>query len=411
MSEHVPAVPLPAPSPLARHWRLDPGVVLLNHGSFGACPIAVLDEQARLRDLMEAEPVRFFVEMFDPLMDAAREALARLVRCTAGELVFVPNATTAVATVLAHLEPTLAPGDEVLTCAHEYPACLNNLRRACRRTGAVPLDAPIPWPVRGPEEVVDAVLSRVTPRTKAAMLSHVTSPSGLVLPMHRIVPELERRGVRTIIDGAHGVGFLDLDVGALGCSFYTSNCHKWLCTPKGSAFLFVRADLQADFRPLVLSNHAERPKSGRRHLHTEFDYVGTDDYSAVMCIPRAIEVVGGLVGGWDRVRAHNRDLCLRARRHLCAVLDIEPPAPESMIAALATLPLPPARPGEAPALYHDALQERLIRRHAIQVPVWTAPAGSSNRAFRISAQLYNSMGQYEYLARALAEELAIEARG
>lgn len=411
MSEHETSAPRPAPSPLACHWRLDLDVVFLNHGSFGACPAAVLDEQAHLRNLMEAEPVRFFVESFDPLMDAARDALARFVRCTPGELVFVPNATTAVATVLAHLEPTLAPGDEILTCTHEYPACLNNLRRTCRRTGAVPVEAAFPWPLRDAGEVVEAVLARVTPRTKLAMLSHVTSPSGLVLPVEQIVPELERRGVRTIIDGAHSVGLLDLDVGALGCSFYTANCHKWLCTPKGSAFLFVRADLQTDFRPLVLSNHAERPKAGRRHLHTEFDYVGTDDYTGAMCIPKAIEVVGGLVGGWDKVRAHNRDLCLKARRHLCAALGVEPPAPESMIAALATLPLLPARAAEAPALYHDALQECLIRRHSIQVPVWTAPPGSNNRVFRISAQLYNSMEQYEYLAGALKQELAREARG
>lgn len=397
---------LPAPSPLARHWRMDPEVVFLNHGSFGACPRAVLDEQSRLRDLMEAEPVRFFVELFDPLMDAARGALARFVRCSPDELVFVPNATTAVATVLAHLEPRLSPGDEILTCAHEYPACLNNLRRTCRRTGAVAVDAPIPWPVRSADEVVEAVLGAVGARTRAALLSHVTSPSGLVLPLDRIVPELERRGVRTIVDGAHAVGHLDLDLRSLGASYYTANAHKWLCTPKGSAFLFVRADRQAEgFRPLVLSNSAERPVPGRSHLHTEFDYTGTDDYTAAMCIPRAIEVVGEMAGGWDRVRAHNRELCLRAREHLCRVLGVEPPAPDSMIANLATVPLPGRPEVGTPGRYHDALQERLIRKHRIQVPVWTCPPGSENRVLRISVQLYNSMAQYEYLAEALRAEL------
>lgn len=397
---------LPAPSPLARHWRLDPGVVFLNHGSFGACPTAVLDEQTRLRQLMEAEPVRFFVELFDSLMDAARDALARFVGCAADELVFVPNATTAVATVLAHLEPRLSPGDQILTCAHEYPACLNNLRRTCRRTGAVPVEAPIPWPVPSPDRVVEAVLDAVTPRTRAALLSHITSPSGLVIPLERIVPELERRGVCTIVDGAHAVGHLDLNLHSLGCSWYTANAHKWLCTPKGSAFLFVRADRQADgFRPLVLSNHAERPRPARNHLHTEFDYVGTDDYTPAMCIPRAIEVVGEMAGGWDRVRTHNRELCLHARDHLCRVLGVEPPAPNSMIGNLATLPLPGVPEAATSGLYHDALQERLIRNHCIQVPVWTCPAGSENRVLRISAQLYNSMAQYEYLGEALRLEL------
>jgi isopenicillin-N epimerase len=407
MIPHAP--PLPTPSPLARHWRLDPNVVFLNHGSFGACPIAVLDEQARLRDLMEAEPVRFFVELFDPLMDAARDALARFVRCTSDELAFVPNATTGVATVLAHLESDLSPGDEILTCAHEYPACLNNLRRTCRRTGAVPVDAPMPWPVRSPEQVVEAVLNAVGARTKAALLSHITSPSGLVLPLERIVPELERRGVRAIVDGAHAVGHLDLDLHTLGCSYYTANCHKWLCTPKGSAFLFVRADRQVGgFRPLVLSNHAERPRPGRNHLHTEFDYLGTDDYTPAMCVPRAIEVLGEMAGGWDRVRAHNRELCLRAREHLCGVLGVEPPAPDSMIGNMATLPLPRARRVESAVHYHEALQERLIRNHRIQVPVWSVPPGSENRVFRISAQLYNSAAQYAYLGEALRAELRAE---
>jgi isopenicillin-N epimerase len=394
---------------------LDPEIVFLNHGSFGALPREVHAARIALTERMEREPVRFFVRDLEPLMDDARRALAAFVRCRAEDLVFVPNATIAVATICQNLESTLRPGDELLATGHEYPACLNSMRRLASRTGSKVVIQPLPFPVRSSDEIVDAVMGAVTPRTRVLLISQVTSPTGLLLPVERIVPELERRGVICIVDGAHAPGMVEsLDVASLGASFYTANCHKWICSPKGSAFLHIREDLQAGFRPLALSNSAEKPKMGRKHLQTEFDFIGTQDYTNVLCIPDAIRVMGAMLpGGWADLMRRNRELCLRARTHLCAKLGIAEPAPESMITTLATLLLPEdpdaarAAPLAArPSVYHDALQDAILERHAIQVPVWSIPTETPpRRVFRISAQLHNSFGQYEYLAEAMREEL------
>ncbi len=401
---------LPAPSALADRWAIDPEVVYLNHGSFGACPREVLEAQSRHRERMERELIRFFVDDYDPLIDASRRALAEFVRCSPEDLVFVPNATTGVTTALANLEPALEPGDEILVNDHEYPGCLSNVRRTAARTGATIVTAPLPFPLSGPDQIEELILSRVTPRTRIALISHIAAPTGLIMPVERIAPELERRGVAVILDGAHAVGQLpNLDVSRLGASYYTANCHKWLCSPKGSALLWVRPDRQKDFRPLVLSNFAEKPKKGRKHFLTEFDYLGTSDYTPYLTVADALRVMGGMVaGGWAEVSRRNHELALRGRDVLCRALGIERPAPDAMLGSMASLPLPAGPAEPKPTRYHDALQDALVDRHRIQVPVWSVPPPGGKRLFRISAQLYNSPAQYEYLAGALVEELERE---
>ncbi len=396
---------LPSPSDLAHHWSIDPEVVYLNHGSFGACPREVLAAQSRYRERMERELVRFFVEDYDALIDASRRALAEFVRCAPEDLVFVPNATNGVTTALANLP--LQPGDEVLVNDHEYPGCLNNVRRIAARAGATVVAVPLPFPISGPEKIEELILARVTARTKVALISHIAAPTGLIMLVERIVPELERRGVAVILDGAHALGQIPgLDVPRLGASFYTANAHKWLCAPKGAAMLWVRPDRQKDFRPLMLSNFAEKPKKGRKQFLTEFDYIGTGDYTPYLTVGDAIRVMSAIVsGGWAEVWRRNHDLALQARRVLCRALEIDTPAPDAMLGSMASIPLPPGLAGLRPTRYHDALQDALVDRHRIQVPVWNAGA---TRLFRISAQVYNSIEQYEYLAGALVEELARE---
>ncbi len=411
-----PAGSPPFPSPLAVHWQHDPSVCFLNHGSFGACPTRVLQAQTRLRNRMEAESIRFFVEDSWGLIDRARGALASFVGASPADLVPVPNATIAVATVLHHLARTgfLGAGDEVLANDHEYPACLNNLRDVCAMVGSSAVIAKIPFPIESPDHAFDAIMSGVTPRTKAALLSHVTSSSGLILPVERLVRALEARGVRTIIDGAHAAGFVEgLDLNALGASYYTSNCHKWLCTPKGCAFLWVRADRQDGFRPMVLSNFAEKPRPGRPRLHTEFDFVGTNDITSFLTIPDALDFMATVLpGGWSAVYEHNRSLTRAGRDTICGVLSVAPPAPDSMIGNLGTIVLPAhdeatrKRISLRVSVHHDALQDELMRRWRIQVPIWSVADGP--RTVRISAQVYNSIGQFAYLAGALAAELARE---
>ena len=403
-------VDIPPPSSWARHWDLDPGVVFLNHGSFGAAPRVVKLAQQLLRDRMEAEPVRFFVEDHRPLMDAARDALARFIHCLPGDIAPVTNATVGVATVLQNLADSgsLQPGDELLTNAHEYPACQNNLRRLAARTGAKVVCVDLPFPCPGPQSVIDAILAAVTPRTRLALISHVTSPTGLVLPVADIVRALRERGVDTLVDGAHAPGMLDLHLDRLGAAYYTGNFHKWVCAPKGAAMLWVRRDRHAHLHPAVIS-HGYNSRRPRPRFHEEFDWTGTDDPTPWLTVPLALRTVAAMLpGGWPEVRARCHALALRGRQILADALHVAPPAPASMIGTLAALELPPGPLTQSYALDVLPLQQALFDRHTIEVPVvpWPRPPA---RLVRISAFLHHHVDEYRRLADALRVELAREA--
>ena len=379
-------------------WRLDPDVTFLNHGSFGACPEPVLQAQAQLRAEMEHEPVRFLSrERLESRLDAARAALGAFVGSDPEDLAFVPNATTGVNTVLRSLRFTA--GDELLTTDHLYNACRNALEFVARDAGARVVVAAVPFPLAGDGAVLDAVLGAVTPRTRLAVLDHVTSPTGLVLPLARLVSELAERGVDTLVDGAHAPGMIPLDLRTLGAAYYVGNCHKWLCAPKGSGFLCVRRDRQARIRPLVISHGANSTRTDRSRYRLEFDWTGTHDPTPYLAVPTALAVMQAqLPGGWPALMARNRAVALGARRELCAALGLEVPCPDPMIGALAAVPLPNAAAPAAPA--RDPVQTRLFELFRIQVPVMPWPA-SPGRLLRISAQIYNSPKDYERLATVL----------
>jgi isopenicillin-N epimerase len=388
---------------LARHWRLDPSIDFLNHGSFGACPEPVLAEQREWQLRLEREPVLFLHRELERHLDRAREALARFVAADPDDLVFVPNATHGVNAVLRSLE--LRPGDEVLATDQSYNACRNALDFVAARGGARVVVAPIPFPIAGPDVFLERVLAQVTARTRLALVDHVSSPTGLVFPVERLVPELARRGVDVLLDGAHAPGQLPLDVAALGATWYVANCHKWLCAPKGAAFLWARRDRQPGTRPLAISHGANSRRSDRSRFRLEFDWQGTFDPSAWLSVPEAIEFVGSLLpGGWDEVRRRNRELALRGRAALERSLSIDPPCPGSMVGSLAAVPLPESEEPPVPPLGLDPLQVKLFERHRFEVPVtsWPVPP---RRLLRISAHLYNRLEQYERLAAILREEL------
>ncbi len=381
-------------------WSLDPAVVFLNHGSFGACPRAVLDEQARLRAQMERQPVRFFMRELPPMLAAARAALGAFVGANPDDLAFVPNATAGVNTVLRSL--SLAPGDELVVTSHEYRACHNALHVHATRAGAKVVVAEVPFPLTGDDDVVDAVLRVVGPQTKLILIDHVTSQTGLIFPVQRVVDEARARGVDVLVDGAHAPAMLPLDLDALGAAYYTGNLHKWLCAPKGAAFLHVRADRQAGVRPLSISHGAAAPLEGSTRFRLEMDWTGTDDPTAYLCVPKAIETMGAMVpGGFAEVRERNRALVLHARRRLADVLGVALPAPDSMLGSLASLALPDGTDGSISPFRADPLQDRLFFEHQIEVPVmpWPAPP---KRLLRVSAQLYNDVSDYERLVEALA---------
>ena len=394
----------PAPSPLLSAWTLDPAVVFLNHGSFGAAPRSVLEAQAELRAHIERQPVRFFIRELEALLDGVRGVLGSFLGANPDDLALVSNATSGVNTVVRSLD--LEPGDELLTTDHAYNACVNALRYVAARTGARVVTASVPFPLPGPETVVEAVLAAVTERTRLVLLDHVTSPTGVVFPVERLVPLLQDRGVDVLVDGAHGPGMLSLQLDALGAAYYTGNCHKWLCAPKGAAFLHVRRDRQEGIQPLVISHGRNAPGTDRSRFRLEFDWGGTDDPTAWLCVPAAVRALEALVpGGWPEVMARNHALAVQARRTLCTALGVSPPCPEGMLGSLAALRLPDGVGPPRSFLGTDPLQDALLADWRIEVPVFAWPRATA-RVLRVSAQLYNSEEQYAFLAEALKEVLA-----
>jgi isopenicillin-N epimerase len=382
----------------AKLWTLDPSVIFLNHGSFGACPKAVLKVQQSLRSRLEQEPLRFFGREWEGLLDGARSKLAAFVGADVEDLVFVPNATTGVNSVLRSL--VFYPEDEILTTNHEYNACRNALDFIASRTGARVVVAKIPFPIESPQQVVEAVIKQVSSKTRLALLDHITSQTGLIFPIQQLVKELQGRGVDTLVDGAHAPGMINLNLRDIGATYYTGNCHKWLCAPKGAAFLYVRRDKQSEIRPLTISHGANSPRVDKSRFQLEFGWMGTDDPTAYMSVPEAIAFLGSLLpGGCDELMQRNHQLVLQARQLLCETLDVQPPCPDEMIGSMAVVAMPALLENRNFMALHDELFDRFGIQ--VQVVAWEKP----KLLVRISAQIYNTIEQYKYLAKALVELL------
>jgi len=396
-------------SSAASHWGLDPEITFLNHGSFGACPRPVLERQREWRARMERQPVQFFIRDYGRLLDEARAALAAFLGADPADLAFVPNATTGVNAVLRSLD--LQAGDELLTTDHGYNACRNALAFVAQKAHARVVVARVPFPLASAHDVVTAVLTAVTPRTRLALLDHVTSPTGLVWPMDRLVDALGARGIDVLVDGAHAPGMVPVDLQALGAAYYTGNCHKWLCAPKGAGFLHVRPDRQAGVRPTTISHGANIARTDRSRFRLEFDWTGTIDPSAYLCVPEAIQFLGGLLsGGWPDLMRRNRALALEARCRVGAALGIPLPCPDEMIGALAAVPITDSDSTTSTSPFDtDPLQDRLLERHRIEIPVIPWPA-APKRLVRLSAQIYNQPRDYERLAEALRDLLEAHGR-
>ncbi len=386
--------PMEQPSVIAdfrKFWSLDPTVTFLNHGSFGACPVSVMQVQQGWRDRVERQPLQFFGRDIEFLLDEARHELATFIGADPETLVFVPNATTGVNTVLRSLH--FEPGDELLTTNQEYNACRNALNYVAERFGLKVVVAAVPFPITSSQQVIEAVVAAISPRTRLALIDHVVSQTGLVFPIAQLVQELNQRGIDSLVDGAHAPGMVSLNLAELGATYYTGNCHKWLCAPKGAAFLAVRRDRQSVIRPLTISHGANSPRTDRSRFRLEFDWMGTADPTAYLSVPAAIRFMGTLLpGGWAELQERNRKLALTARQILSEALEIPVPCPDDMVGSLAVLPLPNGD--------YQTLQDTLLAQYQIEVPIIPYPT-IENRLVRISAQIYNERSHYEWLATAL----------
>lgn len=377
---------------MKQYWTLDPHITFLNHGSFGATPRAVLAKQDEFRAQMEREPVRFFVRELEPLLDEARRALAEFIGADAAGLAFVPNATAGVNAVLRSLD--LDKFDELLVTSQEYNASRNALDYVAGIAGAKVTVVEIPFPIESPDVIVERIMAQVTERTRLLLVDHVISQTALIFPVDRIVRELAARGIDTLVDGAHAPGFLPLNVQDIGAAYYAGNLHKWVCAPKGAGFLYVRENRRRSIQPVSISHGANATRTDRSRFLLEFDWTGTFDPSAWLCVPAALDFMSSH-GGWPEVMRRNRELALLGRDIVCDALHVGKPAPDEMLGAMAAILLPDG------TLSGEALQDALLFEHHIEVPVMPWP----NRLLRISAQLYNEVADYEKLADALRKVL------
>ncbi|MFP5333538.1 MAG: aminotransferase class V-fold PLP-dependent enzyme [Acidimicrobiia bacterium] len=372
---------------MRHHWSFDPNVTQLNHGSFGAVPNAVRRVQREWQAIFDANPTGFVDDRYQDELDRARTVLAAFVGAAPSGLVFVPNTTAGVASVVGSLG--LERDDEIVITDHTYNAVRNIVDVATSLAGGRMVTASIRFPDASENQTVEAVLAAVTERTRLVIIDHITSPTALVLPVERIVQALEP-DVPVLVDGAHAPGMVPLAVDRLRTSFYTGNLHKWVCAPPGAAFLVAGDRYRHTVRPPVVSHGWNTPDGTRSLFHRLFDWTGTFDPSAWLSVPAAIEFMASLhPDGWAGVMKANRRLALDARRLLCDRLRVDVPAPEEMIGSMAALPVG-SRPGTAERLRQEGI--------VVPFPPWPTP---DTHLVRISAQLYNTLDDYRRLASAL----------
>ncbi len=367
-------------------WGLRSDMHFLNHGSFGATPLVVQEEQSRIRARMEAQPIRYFVRHVPVELTHCAGLVAELVGAKAKNLSFVDNATAGVNAVLRSLP--VGEGDRMVTLSHVYPAVRNAMQALAAQTGASVVEVRLPCPVLD-DDWLNA-LDQALLGARLAVLDHVTSATGLVLPIQAMIALCRKHGVPVLVDGAHAPGLLPLQIEALGADWYTGNLHKWVCAPKGSAFLWAAPKHQANLQPPVIG-HAYG-QNWQQAFHT----LGTRDYSNWLSIPAVLDFWSG-IGGLDQARAHNNGLALEAEILLREGLGAQVAGPVEMRAAMVALLLPESA-GVASKQGSLELNDRLWQAHRIEVPI-TPHEG--RLWLRISAQLYNDLADYRALLSAL----------
>jgi isopenicillin-N epimerase len=370
-----------------RHeWSLDPQFLTVNHGSFGATPRVVLAAQQDWQRRMEAQPSRFMRAVWPGALRHAAERLGQFIGADGKDLAFVPNATTGCNAVLRSLR--LQAGDEVVVLTHGYGAVRNTVRFVCERSGARMVEATVPFPRPDEDAVIANVAAVLSERTRLAVMDHITSGSALVLPVERIVAACHDAGVPVLVDGAHGPAQVPLNMKAIGADWYAGNCHKWLCAPKGSAFLYAAPERQGDLHPVTISHGL-----GKGFLE-EFDWTGTSDPSAWLATDVAIDFHQRL--GGEALMARNRTLAREATALLARRLNTEVGTSDGLAGSMGLVRLPVD--GDATTEASMELRARLLAAatdaptHVVGDGIW----------LRISAAAYNDIEDYERLGEIAA---------
>jgi isopenicillin-N epimerase len=392
----------PSYSHLAKYWGLNNEIVYLNHGSFGATPIAVREKQQYYQKEMEAEAVEFFIDNLPHLLNEAKLSLANFVGTSTHNVVFTQNTTTGVNTILKNLVGK--EGDEWLTTNHGYGACVHAFKHYAAKNKCEVVIAAVDYPVQTEEDIVAAIERSITPKTTIALIDYVTSASAVIFPVKKIIELLHGKGVKVIVDAAHCPGMIDFSIDDLQPDFFIANCHKWICSPKGSAFIYVAPEHQQMIEPLVISHFNDSQVGEAAHWSNQFMWDGTHDYSAYLCVKESLEHMPTLhQEGWAGIKKHNKELAFAAATKIATALKVELPAPKELLGSIINIPMPN---GEAPEKFfhnNQVLKNKLFKRYNIEVPVFLFPK-APQQWLRISAQLYNSMEQYEYLIECLKEE-------
>lgn len=385
------------PTDSLRHlFALDPNIMFLNHGSFGACPVEILDRCEANRRQIERNPVEALQRHLDEQMDRSRTALGHLIGADADDLLLVPNATYAV-NMLARSLP-LSEGDEILGTGDEYGAVRYTWEHLGGKAGAVYRTAAVPRPLTDPAELVEAIWKEITPRTRLIVISHITSPTALRFPVEEVCQRARAEGILTLIDGAHSIGQIPLDLRAMQCDFYTSNCHKWLCAPRGSAFLYAARQHHNMLEPLVVS-------WGLRQQETfvmQNQWPGTIDFAPYWCLPDVIDLHQSDL--WEQHRSRCRKLAIECGHRLSNAFQTPPLTTPDGSLQMVAVPLP--------AGLDESFQRRLFNEHHIEVPVTRIDHanGHTDRFLRVSLQVHNSEEDIDRLIKAIEAAMPVLTR-
>ena len=374
---------------LAEQFLVRRDITFLNHGSYGACPQPVFETYQSWQRELERQPVEFLGRRIRDLLADARAALADFLGTAADNVVYAPNVTWAINAVAHSL--ALQPGDEVLATDLEYGAVDRTWRYYCGQRGARYINQPISLPVTSAAEFVNQLWAGVTGRTRVIAISHITSGTALILPVAEVCRRAREAGILTVIDGAHAPGQIDLNLDDLGADFYGGNCHKWLCAPKGSGFLFARPERQSLLEPLIISWGYQADNPGPSLFLDHFERTGTHDPAAYLSVPAAIAFQRA--HDWPRVRAACHLLAGEARARILALTGLPPIAPDSSEwwAQMCAVPLPP--------LDAQRLHDRLWSDYQVEIPV----SSRQNRTLvRVSIQAYNDQEDVNRLVDALS---------